>query len=335
MGRVLVGKFTATWAYMAGQAGAEHPSITASSLWQPTPIEQGRQRPVTVNGNTDPSKTMSSPWGTAPTTLASSAPADLDHAQIIQPQAASDGHIRSHDHAQIIQSAVHAHHTQQLQQEKSKWVETHLVQAAPNSSTTHLIRDQEQNAHSANTPSRQQPSTSGHQPRSSSIAPSRNCPSDPSSRTARSPAARNNRAYPKSNLGRSIQAMAINQRTVIRQHLQPPQIATDGPRVLKRQTPLRSLISNCLSRLRDQSLCHILNRASHRQLNTEALPSLVHHCRLSDHLASIRSIMFSSKPATQFSAWIYRASARYAHRPISWSYSKKTRSPSAMLLTNA
>ncbi|KAL5978442.1 hypothetical protein ACLOJK_029559 [Asimina triloba] len=30
------------------------------------------------------------------------------HSQIIQPQAASDGHIQSHDHAQIIQSAVHA-----------------------------------------------------------------------------------------------------------------------------------------------------------------------------------------------------------------------------------
>ncbi|KAL5985096.1 hypothetical protein ACLOJK_036332 [Asimina triloba] len=38
------------------------------------------------------------------TTPASGAPADLDHAQIIQPQAASDGHIQSHDHAQIIQS---------------------------------------------------------------------------------------------------------------------------------------------------------------------------------------------------------------------------------------
>ncbi|KAL6002048.1 hypothetical protein ACLOJK_037496 [Asimina triloba] len=30
------------------------------------------------------------------------------HSQIIQPQAASDGHIQSHDHAQIIQSAIHA-----------------------------------------------------------------------------------------------------------------------------------------------------------------------------------------------------------------------------------
>ncbi|KAL5978443.1 hypothetical protein ACLOJK_029560 [Asimina triloba] len=62
------------------------------------------------------------------------------HSQIIQPQAASDGHIQSHDHAQIIQSAVHACPAPNPSHNRAA---NHGHQAGePKTQTTHLGHEQ-------------------------------------------------------------------------------------------------------------------------------------------------------------------------------------------------